>query len=519
MRAIVTRWAAVALSFSILAGAATPLPARAQGYQSIDEGPSADRRGHNSVLRIEASELGQSLTINLGRNKSILVELPRELRDVIVSDPEIVDAVVQSSTRVYLIGKSNGQANAFFFTTSGEQMLTLELLIERDTAALDAMLNRLLPGAEIKSEILNETVILTGSVRNPVDATRAADIASRFIVGPASDANTRHASKVINMLSVEGEEQVMLRVTVAEVQRSALKQFGINLGAIVNSGNFVTGLLTGNALPLTAARGLGRLAIPGYPVDGSSPLKMYDIGDLEGVFTNSGLVADWRSGGNAVNGAIRALERGGLLKTLAEPNLTAVSGESAKFLAGGKFPVPVPDGDGGYTITFQEFGVSLTFTPVVLSEGRISLKIETIVSELTNEGAVVLESIAVPALKSREAKSTVELPSGGSLAIAGLIRDEVRQNIDGFPGLKNLPVLGTLFRSRDFVKEETELVVIVTPYTVKSVPRDKLVRPDDGLAPATDMKANFLGHLNRIYGKPVALPEGSLKDDFGFIVE
>lgn len=492
--------------------------ASANGYQAIDERAPASHRGHNSVLRIEPDELGQSRAVQLGRSKSMLVELPRELRDVIVSNPDVMDAVVQSSRRVYLIGKANGQANAFFFDSNGNQILTLEVLIEHDTAALDALLNRLLPGADIKSEILNETVILTGTVRSPVDATRAADIASRFIVGPTSDANTRHPAKVINMLSVQGEEQVMLRVTVAEVQRSALKQLGINLGAVINSGNFVTSLLTENALPLTAARGLGRLPVVGWTPSETPPLDVWN--PVPGnMFGNSGVAGIWSRGNDAVAGAIRALERDGLLKTLAEPNLTAVSGESAKFLAGGKFPIPVPDGNGGYGIQFEEFGVRLTFTPQVLSESRISLKIETTVSELTNEGAIVMESIAVPALKSREAQSTVELPSGGSLAIAGLLRDEVRQNIDGFPGLKDLPVLGTLFRSRDFIKEETELVVIVTPYTVRSVSRQQLVRPDDGLAPATDMKANFLGHLNRIYGKTVPLPEGSLKDDYGFIVD
>ena len=514
MRTLFQSFKFAGLAAAVVLGFYDGAIARDNGYYPIDQAATTRTRGHNSVLRIERSELGQSRAVQLGRNKSMLIELPRELRDVVVSNPEIIDAVLQSSNRVYLIAKANGQANAFFFDSNGDQILTLEVVIEHDTAALDTLLNRLLPGAKIKTEILNETVILTGSVRSPADASRAADIASRFIVSESSS-NTRDNAKVINMLSVAGEEQVMLRVTVAEVQRSALKQLGINIGAIVNSGNFVTSLLTENALPLTAARGLGTLPIPGVE-DGK--LQLYNQGP-EDAFGNSGLAGSWTNGKNSVLGAIRALERDGLLKTLAEPNLTAVSGESAKFLAGGKFPIPVPDGDGGYGIQFEEFGVRLTFTPQVLSEGRISLKIETVVSELTNEGAIVMDSIAVPALKSREAQSTVELPSGGSLAIAGLIRDEVRQNIDGFPGLKNLPVLGTLFRSRDFIKEETELVVIVTPYTVRSVSPDQLARPDDGLAPATDMKANFLGHLNRIYGRTDPLPQGSLKDDYGFIVE
>jgi len=179
------------------------------------------------------------------------------------------------------------------------------------------------------------------------------------------------------------------------------------------------------------------------------------------------------------------------------------------------------DSQGQLSVLFKEFGVGLAFTPVVLSEGRISLRIDTEVSELTNEGAVVLSSISIPALKKRSAKSTVEMPSGGSLAIAGLISDSTRQNIDGLPGVKDIPVLGTLFRSRDFTKSETELVVIVTPYMVRPTARQNLARPDDGFAPASDAKANLLGHVNRIYGKGRDLPPGGggLKGDYGFIVE
>ena len=199
----------------------------------------------------------------------------------------------------------------------------------------------------------------------------------------------------------------------------------------------------------------------------------------------------WRSGNQAVASALRALERDGLIRTLAEPNLTAVSGEPAKFLAGGEFPIPVVDSLGQISVIFKEFGVGLAFTPVVLSEGRISLKIESEVSELTNDGAVVLSEHQIPALKKRQAKSTVELPSGGSLAIAGLISDDTRQNIDGFPGLKDVPMLGTLFRSRDFIKQETELVVIVTPYMVRPTARQNLARPLDGLATATDLQGQF----------------------------
>jgi pilus assembly protein CpaC len=312
-----------------------------------------------------------------------------------------------------------------------------------------------------------------------------------------------------------------------------MKQMGINLGGVLNAGSFTTRLLTENALPLTAAAGLGKLPIPGFgttPYDPTSttPAGCVNAGVLcnynagaggANSFGNSGLSGGWQGNGGSVTSALRMLERDGLIRTLAEPNLTAVSGESAKFLAGGEYPVPVVDNVGGLSVQYKEFGVGLAFTPIVLSEGRISLKIETEVSELTTVGAVTLSGISIPALKKRQAKSTVELPSGGTLALAGLISDETRQNIDGLPGVKDIPIIGTLFRSRDYIKQETELVVIVTPYLVKPTSRQELATPADGLVAATDMRANFLGELNRIYGKSQAPPVGDLKGDYGFIVE
>ncbi len=515
----VLTWAATLLLATAFAGHAHP--ARAGG-EVLTGAP--DGSAHNSLIRISSADaLPQARAVRIGKNKSLLVELPVDLRDVMVSAPEIVDAVVQSANRVHLIGKKIGQSNAFFFDASGEQVLTLEISVEQDTAVLDALLTRLLPGSNVKSEILNETVILTGTVRTPVDSNRASDIASRFIVStPESD--TREKNKVVNLLGVEGEEQVMLKVVVAEVQRELLKQFGINLAAQINSGNFAWSLLTANALPLTTAAGLGGLPVPGIssavdPSNGCAGTTcFYNDGPSE-TFGNSGTTSGWASGDVRLRKAMRALERDGLVRTLAEPNLTAISGEPAKFLAGGEYPIPVKDSMGQTSITFKEFGVGVAFTPTVLSEGRISLKIESEVSELSNAGAIVIDSTSIPALKKRQANSTVELPSGGSIALAGLISDDVRQNIDGFPGLKDLPMLGTLFRSRDFIKRETELVVIVTPYLVKPVSQKDLAKPLDGLAEASDRKANFMGHLNRIYGTESAAPIGDLKGDYGFIVE
>ncbi len=509
----------------------------------------------NSVLQVPAQgPFPMSTKLSVGVSKSVMVQFPFELKDVLVSDPERMDAVVQSSNRVFLIAKKVGQTNAFFFDTQGRQVLTLEIAVGADLSALDELIKRFIPASSVKSEMAGNAIVLTGLVRTPIDSIRATDIAFQFAKAnqsaissttvmrggdgeslvqsqqDKSGAGSKKNDMIINLLAVEGEDQVMLKVTVAEVQRSVLKQFGVNLGAVIQAGNFSTAILTENALPLTAAAGLGKLPIPGLGTQALDPgdpiscatsgvLCNYNAGPGGSTFGNSGLSNNFAGKNTALSSALRAMERDGLIRTLAEPNLTAVSGETAKFLAGGEYPIPIVDSTGKMSVQFKEFGVGLAFTPVVLSEGRISLKIETEVSELTNVGAVTLSDITISALKKRQAKSTVELPSGGSLALAGLISEDTRQNIDGFPGLKDLPVLGTMFRARDFTKSETELVVIVTPYLVRPTARKNLARPDDGLAPASDLKANFLGHLNRIYGRGRELPPGKLRGEYGFIVD
>jgi pilus assembly protein CpaC len=554
---MLSRGIARALILAAIGIALVPLAARGADLPP-GRGPDLVQ---NSLLRVPAQgPFPMTTKILLGVSKSILVQFPFELKDVLVSDPERMDAVVQSSNRVFLIAKKVGQTNAFFFDTKGRQILTLEVSVGADLTALDDLIRRFIPASNVKSEMAGNAIVLTGFVRTPLDATRAGDLAFQFaqanrsaITSSASTSTTKSGGAVtenetnaqtgegqqaaatkksdliINLLTIEGEEQVMLKVTVAEVQRSVLKQFGINVGAVISSGNFSTSVLSENALPLTAASGLGKLPIPGIGTTAlaagatvscatSGVLCNYNAGP-NGSFGNSGLTSTFSGGNSAVTSALRALERDGLVRTLAEPNLTAVSGETAKFLAGGEYPIPIVDSTGKLSVSFKEFGVGLAFTPVVMSEGRISLKIETVVSELTDAGAVTLSGITIPALKKREAKSTVELPSGGSLALAGLISEDTRQNIDGFPELKDVPIIGTLFRSRDFTRNETELVVIVTPYVVRPTARKNLARPDDGLAPASDLKANFLGHINRVYGRGRELPPGGLKGNYGFIVD
>jgi len=506
---------------------------------------------HRSYLRVGETGSGTARQITLGLNKSMILELPREVREVMVSNPDKIDAVLQTSTRAYLIGKASGEANIIFVDKDGRQVVTLEITVERDLSALSSLLNRLIRGANIHVETVSGSVILTGTVQNAIDATRAGEIATQVIgVDPnapptttSSSGSSEHitgsadsssqstttptaAGQLINMLTVEGREQVLLKVSVVEMERNILKQFGVDLNALINSGNFAFAALSDLPFPLNVA-GKGILApflngtgggfqpiAPTIDPSAGGPILSPTVGRTSGFGTQ------WQSGGSRVQGVLRALEEDGLLHTLAEPNLTAISGETANFLAGGEFPVPIAQQFGTISVEFKKFGIGLAFTPVVLSEGRISLKVSTEVSELTNEGAVVLSNINIPALKVRRAETVVELPSGGSLVMAGLLSDQTKQALSGYPGLKNLPILGTLFRSRDFLKHETELVVLVTPYVVKPVARSQLAQPDDGFGWASDVNTDLIGQMNRVYGRhPERAPVGRFDGDVGFIVE
>ena len=473
---------------------------------------------HRSLLRLGD---GTTRQIKLGLNKSMIVELPREVREVMVSNPDQIDAVIQSATRAYLIGKKQGEANILFIDQNGNQVAVLEVTIERDLGALQNLIARLIPGSNVRVETVGENVVLTGRVPTPIDATRASEIVNSFLgesdsgtatsaaaggsavtinnsssSGSGSGGSSSGPTRVINMITVEGREQVLLKVSVVEMQRNIIKQFGVDLEALINTGNFA--FAAASTLP--------------FPISGTA---------IGSAIAGAG----WSDGTSNVSGVLRALEQDGLVHILAEPNLTAISGETANFLAGGEFPIPVAqDNNGGgiptITVDFKKFGIGLAFTPVVMSEGLISLKISTEVSELSNEGAVILSNISIPALRVRRAETAVELPSGGSLVIAGLLSDQSRQAISGYPGLKNLPIIGTLFRSRDFQKSETELVVMVTPYVVKPVAQQQLAKPDDGFAWASDVNSDLLGQMNRIYGRdPEHAPVGNFTGDVGFIVE
>jgi pilus assembly protein CpaC len=482
MRTLVVR----ALSFSAVA-ALTLNPA-------LTPVVASDYRAAPPLVAADGQMNARFLALGIG--KSVVIDLPRDIKDVLVADPKIANAVVRSAQRAYIIGAAVGQTNIVFFDSAGQQIAAYDIAVKRDLNGVRAALKATLPNADIQIEGVGDGVMLSGTAASPIEAQQAGDLAARLVGG---------LDKVVNSIAVRGRDQVMLKVTVAEVARSVIKQMGIDLSANLNYGTAVVNF--SNANPFTA---YGRALTPNTAT------------------TSFGAIP-------SVQATLRAMESAGVVRTLAEPNLTAISGESATFIAGGEFPVPA-----GYScdptthvcttqISFKKFGISLNFTPIVLTEGRISLRVMTEVSELSNDNSITLSqsvtastvnSVTIPSIKTRRAETTLEIPSGGAMAMAGLIQEQTKQAINGFPGLAQLPVLGSLFRSRDYVNSQTELMVLVTPYVVRAVAQKDLSRPDDGFAAASDPQADLLGSINRIYGVPGRVePARNYRGTYGFITD
>ena len=511
--------------------------------------------------------------VNIPRNKAAIIKLPVATRDVVVADPAMIDVVVRNPKEVYMFAKKTGMTNAFFFDSSGNQIVNLELNVGLDVKELERVFEEQMPGSNIKVTNMADTIILSGNVKNASYAKIARDIAQRLVDSP---------EKIINNIGVTGQEQVMIKVKVAEIQREILKQLGIDwntafqigkvsggLGLINgfgSNGTPATGLIgsslgTGNilsksvgGLPAFATSQAATSYIAGLQNDmsyyrslienanrqlatlqadpevssstlatlknrianettiwqGEYDRRSSELLNINNSLTNATSVEDgapaltqktmgYRGENFSLDSLLRALERHSLIKTLAEPNLTALSGESAKFLAGGELPFLVSQTFGQASVDFKPYGIGLAFTPVVLNEGRISLKISTEVSEIS--GTVTAGNSSYPGLAVRRAETTVEMPSGGSLAMAGLIREDTRRSIDSTPGLKEVPVLGALFKSNDFKSSESELVILVTPYLVEPSSEKNFKLPTDGYVNPSDLDMYVKGKLAGVYGK------------------
>ncbi|MBU1346050.1 MAG: type II and III secretion system protein family protein [Alphaproteobacteria bacterium] len=541
---------ALACAGLVAAGAAAPVQAQTYGARQT-----------------VAAGSGPQL-VNLPRGTSFAVDLPADARDVIVSNPAVAEANVHSPRRITVIGIAPGETDAVFLDAAGRAILTLRVRVDAGVSALQDTLSRVAPGAQVRAEAVNDSIILSGLVTSPGEADRIVQVARAFVSAP---------EKVLNMMTVAGSDQVTLKVRVVEVQRNAIKQLGLSTNVVYNDGNASIGFgrgntwganggyqggtglcygennarttnfnnqaqtgsettsgtttTTGNTTTVTNATQVGTAGDPGvYSLDSNEVVTALNntVGNsLTSALTGIASTIYSTVTGTNTSNCLEAFERVGLVRTLAEPNLTSVNGENASFLAGGEFPVPVGrDRDGNVTVEYKPYGVSLGFRPVVLSGGNISMQISVEVSELSATGGLTIgagtpSAISLPGLGVRRSSTTVELPSGGSMMIAGLLQENTRQTVDSLPGVTNLPVLGSLFRSRDYVSGETELVVLVEPYIVSPTSPGRMQTPADGLRIATDAQTIFFGQLNQTYGSPAPTASASAgwQGPIGYVIE
>ena len=438
--------------------------------------------------------------INLPRGSSMAIDLPSDARDVIVPNPMVAEAMLHSPRRITIIGLQPGETDAVVLDAAGRTILSLRVRVDAGVSALQDTLSRVMPGSQVRAEAVNDSIILTGAVSSPGEADRAAQVARAFVSAP---------ERVINMMTIAGSDQVMVKARVIEVQRTAIKQLGLDVNGVLNS--------VGDGLSYAQGATFG--------VSGSQ---------LGGGILN---YLDQAGDGSRLNTNLRAFERAGLVRILAEPNLTSVNGENAEFLAGGEFPVPMltsnsgggDDEDGGVdgqiTVEFKPFGVSLAFTPTVLADGVINMVVAPEVSSIDPTASILINNLRIPGLQTRRAKTTVELRDGESFALAGLIRRDFSDTVRQFPILGSIPIIGTLFRSTSFQKDDTELVIIVTPHLVRpvraaqmKVPTDRATAPDevdlfllgrtDGAVGANPLAPTQPSPVRRPIGEPGPVPGG-----------
>lgn len=478
-----------------------------------------------SVLYSSSSLAGSGLFLPI--NRSSVVEIKSPAKEVVVANPEIADVHVNNAKTLTVLGKAAGSTNMRLFDENGKLLQTLEISVGYDLPAIRKALKNLLPDETIGVEMINTSVALTGSVKSAVSVDKALKIAQEYVgfasgspasgggisaSAPSGDsAEGNKYPKILNMLKMASGQQVMLKVRVSEVNRDALKRLGIDPQVITSGGNFsFTGAL-GSAISGIVAGD-----------DGSFPAASWTTSDVSSRGTGFGA---WQTNKTKVGAAINALERDGLIKTLAEPNLVAVSGEQAEFLAGGEIPVLAVSSAGGAStgttanVEYKPYGVSVKFTPDVLSENRIRMIVQPEVSEISSANAIVMSGFTIPSLTTRRAKTTVELAPGESFMIAGLIKDHTSSAIDQLPGVKELPILGALFRSTEFQRNESELVITVTPYLVDPIKDSDIKLPSDDLRPASQVEMFFYGALGALTNGKNSAYVPQLEGPAGFMVD
>jgi pilus assembly protein CpaC len=417
-------------------------------------------------LRIAQGEIGRTQYVEIGVNKSIIVDLPVEAGEVIISQPSVANAIMRTKTRAVIQGMAAGETNIFFLDPSGAGIAVIEISVAQDSSGLAATINRLLPGSRVQVQSFASSVILSGDVQSGDDMEKAIAIAAQYVGGEAN---------VTSVINVGGGQQVALKVTVAEVKRDAALALGINLSGGLSVGSLDLSL-------------------------GSNPPVANPTGNYG---------AEFAQGSFHLNASLNALQSRDALRLLAEPVLTAMSGQSAQFHVGGEFPIYTGTGD-DQQVMFKEYGIRLDFTPTVRSNGLIGLTIDTEVSELADT--------ITGALNTRQASTSVELGAHQTLAIAGLIDERTRRQINQLPGLGNIPILGALFRSYDFVSEQTELVILVTPM-IAQPSNMPVATPLDFHQPSSDAEAVFLGRMENLYGVGGGGHGGQFRGSVGFVLD
>jgi pilus assembly protein CpaC len=480
----------------------------------IMAGICAVRAQEKAEARFNGAVMPRRIAMEVGMSR--IIELPQDAAEIFVANPKVANAVVRSPRKLYIVGMDTGQTSVVALDQQGRQIAALEVSIRHNIGIeeLQQILRAAMPTAAVTARTVNDTIILTGAVDSIEDAQRAGDIAKGFAQraygggppaapGAPGAQGTSTDGRVVNVLTIRGRDQVMLKVTVAEVQRDIAKQLGIT----TSSATFSWGAFTQFnpfAINGVIADAGGAFGYPTAPPGSTTALTAHNSA-------------------NTLSATLQAFERYGVSRILAEPTVSAVSGENAKLTVGGEIPVPTAPSCTGNGVCqigtdFKQYGVTLRFTPVVLAEGRILLHLATEVTEIDFQNSFLISGTVVPGFLTRKNETSVEIPSGGSIASAGLLQTLSKQTINGLPGLLDLPILGALFRSNDYKKQETELMIIVTPYIIKPAKPDEIAKPTDGFADASDPQAWLLGRVNRLYaspGNPEAIKD--YKGPVGFI--
>ncbi|MDI3323802.1 type II and III secretion system protein family protein [Pontibacterium granulatum] len=464
-------------------------------------------------------------TVNVPLYKSRIIQLDGPVHKISVGNKGVADILVMRANQVYIVGNGIGTTNILMWDKSNNLTQSLDVEVTPDLNSLKAKLHQLLPGESIRVNMSQGAIVLSGEVSNAVNMDTAMKVANSYLQKPDDEGATQEGS-VINLMSIGGSQQVMLKVTVAEVSRSVMKRLGIKFHTFVTGDHTNFGAVSGGAT-FPDSLSFGEVGDTGEVV--SARTGLFNSGSIAGpavdefapgnlAIEDKGLFAGYLDDNFLFSLAIDAAKDNDLAKILAEPTLTALTGQEAEFLSGGEFPIPVPDDD-GITIEFKEFGVGLKFIPVVLDSGRINLNLNVSVTELTSTSAITLGSgssssgFFVPALTKRSARSTVELGDGQTIGIAGLINENMRDVVSKFPGLGDIPVLGHLFRSQEFEKGETELVIMVTPTLAQPFNADEIALPGDGFVEPSDFEFYVLGRTHGVVSQDTAAEESEKTDE------